>query len=406
MIIALVIIGVAIIVGYVIFSYKPKQKDNLKDLYTEGLDLMVDGHRQGAYENFKKIIQKDTGQVKAYIKLGQVIREGGNPASALKIHNSLSFRKDLTYYEKVEILKNLTLDYYKLKKTDQAIEQCKKILKINSKNDWALSKLIYFYQNQKDWLNSKKYLELKLKHSGSTDQHSIALYKVQEGRILLSENKFEEARACFNEANKITDDVPISYYFIGESYSQESDAAYVKAENLQISPEDSKSQNEYNEKMNDAKDLLSEAISMWVNYAKLKPESSWMVIHLLKDALFALDRYNEIENILREILEKDSDNVDVIAALADYYDHMGDSLSALKIIDEGLEKDDSSLLVRLIKLKLLFSNKSSDDVVIKNELDSLIKDLVRNIDYQVYKNTATDDDALWLYSMSEKKEKE
>ena len=85
---------------------------------------------------------------------------------------------------------------------------------------------------------------------------------------------------------------------------------------------------------------------------------------------------------------------------------MGDSLSALKIIDEGLEKDDSSLLVRLIKLKLLFSNKSSDDVVIKNELDSLIKDLVRNIDYQVYKNTATDDDALWLYSMSEKKEKE
>ena len=88
--------------------------------------------------------------------------------------------------------------------------------------------------------------------------------------------------------------------------------------------------------MNDAKDLLSEAISMWVNYAKLKPESSWMVIHLLKDALFALDRYNEIENILREILEKDSDNVDVIAALADYYDHMGDSLSALKIIDDKI----------------------------------------------------------------------
>ena len=222
---------------------------------------------------------------------------------------------------------------------------------------------------------------------------------------MLSEDKFEDARVCFNEANNISDDVSISYYFIGESYSQESDAIYSEAEKLQVSEDNSSGQNEYNEKMNSAKDLLSEAISMWVNYAKLKPESSWMVIHLLRDALFALDRYNEIETILREILEKDSDNVDVIASLADYYDHMGDSPSALKIIDEGLEKDDSSLLVRLIKLKLLFSNTASNDVTIKNELDSLIKDLVRNIDYQVYKNTSTDDDALWLYSMSEKKDK-
>ena len=74
--------------------------------------------------------------------------------------------------------------------------------------------------------------------------------------------------------------------------------------------------------------MLSKAIDNWVDYAKLKPDSSWMVIHLLRDALFALDRYNEIEVILKDILDKDSDNVDIIAALADYYDHMGDSKSA------------------------------------------------------------------------------
>ena len=98
-------------------------------------------------------------------------------------------------------------------------------------------------------MNSKKYLELKLKYSGDTDQHSLALYKIQEGRILLSEDKFEDARICFNEANNISDDVSISYYFIGESYSQESDAVYSEAEELQVSADDSSSQNEYNEKM-------------------------------------------------------------------------------------------------------------------------------------------------------------
>ena len=143
---------------------------------------------------------------------------------------------------------------------------------------------------------------------------------------------------------------------------------------------------------------------MWINYAKLKPESSWMVIHLLKDALFALNRYNEIETILKEILDKDSDNVDVIASLADYYDHLGDSSSALEIIDRGLKKDDSSLLVRLIRLKLISSNNNSNQDNVKKELDVLIKSLVEDSDYQIYKNTSTDSDALWLYSMSNEKE--
>ena len=54
--IALIIIILALVAAYFIITYKPKHSDNLKDLYSEGLDLMVDGYRQGAYENFKKII--------------------------------------------------------------------------------------------------------------------------------------------------------------------------------------------------------------------------------------------------------------------------------------------------------------------------------------------------------------
>ena len=402
--ITLIIIIVCVLSIYFFATYKPKQKENLKDLYTEGLDLMVDGYRQGAYENFKKIIASETDNVKAYLKLGQVIREGGNPKNALKIHMSLNYRKNLTYYERIELYKNLALDYYKLDNLDSAIEQCQRILKINSKNDWALSKLILFYQSNKDWLNSKKYLELRLKYSGASDSHKLALYKIQEGRVLLSSDEFEAARECFENALNVNQDCIIAYYFIADSYSKESDLVYNEAEGDSKAKVDQES---YNELMDKAKELLGYAIENWVNYAKLKPESSWMVIHLLRDALFALDRYNEIEVILKDILDNDSDNVDIIAALADYYDHMGDSNSALKIIDEGLVKDDTSLLVRLIKLKLLFSSTKSDsnNREIKMELDTLIKDIVKDSDYQVYKNTSTDPDALWLYSTFDSKNK-
>ena len=353
---ALIIVIVCIIAIYFFTTYKPKKQENLKDLYTEGLDLMVDGYRQGAYENFKKIIASETDNVKAYLKLGQVIREGGNPENALKVHMSLNFRKNLSYYERVELYKNLALDYYKLNDLNQAIDQCKRILKINSKNDWALSKLVFFYQSNGDWLNSKKYLELRLQYSGSKDSHKLSLYKIQEGRAFLQEDNFQAARDCFENALNINNDCIIAHYFIGDSFSQESDMAYNNAQKNKTNSNEI----EYESLITDAKDLLSKAIDNWVVYAKLKPESSWMVIHLLRDALFALDRYNEIELILKDILTNDSDNVDIIAALADFYDHMGDSKSALRIIDDGLMKDDSSLLVRLIKLKLLFSESAKD----------------------------------------------
>ena len=399
---ALIIIILAVIIAYFIITYKPKQEDDLKDLYSEGLDLMVDGYKQGAYENFKKIISQDTTNIKAYIKLGQVIREGGNPENALKIHIQLNYRKNLSFYEKKELYKNIALDYFSLNKIDESIIYCKKILEIDIKNNWSLSKLIQLYQMKKDWFNSKKYLELKLQYSGEKDSRLLALYKLQEGRNFLNQKNFEESRDCFNESVKICDSVAIAYYFIGNSYSQESDSFYKYAESIKVT--DADSQKEHDENISKAKDLLNQAISMWVNYANLKPESSWMVIHLLKDALFALDRYNEIETILKEILNKDSDNVDVIASLADYYDHLGDSASALDIIDQGLKKDDSSLLVRLIRLKLLASNENSKQNDIKKNLDILIKSLVEDSDYQIYKNTSTDNDALWLYSMSNNKE--
>ena len=44
------------------------------------------------------------------------------PAAEKKIDdtiNSLIYRKNLTYYEKIELHKNLALDYYKLDKIDQ-----------------------------------------------------------------------------------------------------------------------------------------------------------------------------------------------------------------------------------------------------------------------------------------------
>ena len=124
-----------------------------------------------------------------------------------------------------------------------------------------------------------------------------------------------------------------------------------------------------------------------------------MVIHLLKDALFALDRYSEMENILKSILQKDSNNIEVIASLADIYAQKGENTEAIEFIDSALEKDNKSLLVRLIKLKLQVRTPSESSEITR-ELDDIIHFLVTDKQFQRYKNSSRDSDVLWLYEAS------
>ena len=59
--ITLLILGIAaVIVAVYLLKFKPMQTTKVKDLYAEGLDLMITGRRKAAYKNFKDIIQKDS----------------------------------------------------------------------------------------------------------------------------------------------------------------------------------------------------------------------------------------------------------------------------------------------------------------------------------------------------------
>ena len=78
-----------------------------------------------------------------------------------------------------------------------------------------------------------------------------------------------------------------------------------------------------------------------------------MVIHLLKDSLFALDRYSEFEDILKHILKSDSDNIEVIASLSEIYSHRGENSEAVELIDSAIDQDPTSIIIKLIKMYMI-----------------------------------------------------
>ena len=98
--------------------------------------------------------------------------------------------------------------------------------------------------------------------------------------------------------------------------------------------------------------------------------------------------------MVTEIIDMDTNNSEVIATLADMYAHKGDLKNALDIVESSISKDSNSLIIKLIRLKLLTLNGEQN---ISKKLDDIIYFLVTDEGYHRYKNTPPDQDIVWIY---------
>jgi len=360
------------IVVYLVVRFKPSNKTRVKDLYSEGLDMMVLGQLHSAYNCFKTIIQDDTDNIPAYLKLGQVVREGNNPKQALKIHKSLILRKHLSVYEKLELHKNLSLDYYELNDFKKSISESEAILEEDKKNEWALEHLIKVYRKLDDWSKATEYLIRLHKVKNVENSNEIGRFKIQEGRKLLKLDEFQHSRELFEEALSIDETLYRAYLYIGNSYAKESDKIYTDSQKFNPAKTDNADHKEkYDSAFTKAKNMLGKAIAMWVQYIEHSTKDAGKIINSIKDALYALNRFDDLEKILKTIIDKYPENVHALTHLADFYDHKGETENAFEILERAKDKSPDSLFVKAMYLKLKLKKENLNDL--SNKMDSLIQ---------------------------------
>ena len=137
----------------------------------------------------------------------------------------------------------------------------------------------------------------------------------------------------------------------------------------------------YNNFIKEAKELLSRSVPLWTHFCEISPNKSWLVLPLLKDALFALDRYSELVQILIKLNEKFPENIEILISLSDYYSHKGEFDKSLEMIEIAIEKDHESYLAQLIKIKLQLEKENNDKQ--SKTLDFLINSLMKNERFQI-----------------------
>lgn len=312
------------VLGSVIGRRKSETKPK-SSLYTQALNHILQGEYDVAIKELKSIIQKDTSHIEAYIKLGNILRKTGKLKPAVKVHQTLLYRQDISKLQKLEIMRNLVLDYIDLNEKGIALSVALNILDVEKKNVWALEKIWHLYRDLKKWNKASEFMEKVLHVRKEKNKRALAIYKVQEGLEKFENKAFHDARLIFRKAIRIEPQSEASYYYMAESYSKEKRDA--------------------------------DAVEWWEKFAEIAPRKAWLIFPQLQKVLFNYGNFGKIEEFYLKILEIEPNDVRTITALASFYERKGNLSRASDLISDLIETNPSSVIAKIAYCKLLIALK-------------------------------------------------
>lgn len=322
-IIAIVLIIIAfILIGYSLFSSRKKQ-DSARDSteYIKALNAFIEGNLDDAIQLFYQAVRKNTENIDAYVRLGDLFRKKGRLEKATMVHRELLVRQNLSPESKTQIKKSLVLDYVEAGKHDKALEILNQLSASEPKNTWVKRQQVRAYEAKSDWDNAFKHqkaLSRLLDNEKKSDK--LALYKVESANIKFDESREKDGRILLREAIKIDSTSAPAYIFLGDSYVREQ--------------------------------RYEDAIKIWVEFVSKVPDKSHLVFDRLQEVLYTIGSYSEIETILEDIHQRVPQNVEVSITLLDIRARKGDLQGAIEICERIFDTHPQSHFIRLRLVKL------------------------------------------------------
>ena len=301
----LILLIILIVLGFIAFAlFGRKGKSKQSNAYLEALEHLADGKTQDAQEKLKEAIKQNTGNVNAYLRLGDQLREQGLIKNALSIHKELTLRENLSKSQNSQIQRSLLLDYEAIKDYKNGILIAKKILDSDkARGIWLINKLIELFEKNENWQDAIDATKKYLKPLSEKEKKQVAYYFISQGLQKLNDGKGKEARIKFKEAVKMDPNCSEAYRQIGKSYLDEN--------------------------------RLDDAINIWRKFCFEVPEQAHIVFPLLEKTSFENGKFSDVENLYTELLKLDVKNRNTLLALVELYIKKGSYEKALSALENA-----------------------------------------------------------------------
>ena len=144
---------------------------------------MVRGDRAKAIGILRQVVKQASNHVRAYLQLGNILRDE-NTEQAIKLHQSLTVRPNLSAEIKVDIHRALANDYKIIGNFNKAKNEEEQILTIEKRNLWSLNFLVEIAIENQNWDEAASWTKQLQKVTGKKNKNDEARFDVYRGCLL------------------------------------------------------------------------------------------------------------------------------------------------------------------------------------------------------------------------------
>ncbi|WP_399679610.1 lipopolysaccharide assembly protein LapB [Xenophilus sp.] len=199
------LIPLAAITGWVIGRrggerHSDSQVSKLSTTYFRGLNYLLNEQPDKAIELFLHIAELDKDTFETQVALGHLFRRRGEVDRAIRLHQALVQRPDLSDQQKVQALLALGEDYMKSGLLDRAETVFSDLARIDQRAPQALRHLIAIYQSERDWA---KAIENATRYEAVTGEPMgklVAQFECELADRHRAAGRIDEARAAIARA--------------------------------------------------------------------------------------------------------------------------------------------------------------------------------------------------------------
>jgi len=309
--------------------------------YQRGLNALLGGDREQALEAFADSVQQDSDNVDAYIHLGNLLRDRGEPERALLIHRELTVRAAQTNAQGRAVREALVHDWIALGRPKDAVVEAEALREMDRRNGHALKVLLAAYEAAGDWERAFEIRSEMARASGEKDPEGLARYRAAIGEIYLRAERLEDAKRQFKAALRLKRDHPAALLRLGDIYYETN------------RPE--------------------RAMVLWKGLAAAHPDRSHLVLERLEVSYFERGRFSEMGHLYEELLLRNPRDTRILLALARMHLKRADHAEALRAVNEALEVEPTSLPARLLAVEIHRRRGDSDRAL--SEVEDLLRGL-------------------------------
>lgn len=176
--------------------------DRLSSGYFKGLSHLLNEEPDKAIEVFLSIAELDQEAVDTQLALGSLFRRRGEVGRAIRLHQDLLKRENLSRAQKTAALFELGEDYMRAGLLDRAEALFADLVAAQIEVVDALRRLVTIYESERDWGKAIDHAERLEELSGRPQGSAIAQYRCELAERARSRGQLEVAREELRLARK------------------------------------------------------------------------------------------------------------------------------------------------------------------------------------------------------------